>query len=206
MTRAFRLRLSPFVLGPAILTACAGGGDSSDTTTARADTAAAPAAPQQPSVSYDVDPENVQAALQYDSASNTVTYPIVSGLTSANSAWNFNGYAKGNLTLVVPVGATVVLPFSNLDGNVPHSFGISTERAQNVPAAPSAQAIAFPGAATRRYETGLRATERDIVRFTADKAGRYLLICGVPGHAINGMWVRFEVSATAKRPAVRVSS
>ena len=161
-----------------------------------------PAPPQQQAVNYDVDPRNVAEAMQYDSVTRTVTYPIVAGLTSTNNAWNFNGYAEGRMTVVVPVGASVVMPFSNMDGNVPHSFGITADDPRNLPMVPGA--IVFPGAETRRFEAGLRSTERDIVRFTASSAGRYLLICGVPGHAIGGMWIYFEVSRTAQRPAVRV--
>ena len=38
----------------------------------------------------------------------------------------------------------------------------------------------------------------EIVRFTANKAGTYRLACGVPGHALSGMWDTFIVSASAK--------
>lgn len=184
--------------------------DNATTDTARAADAApatttppAAAPSSQSSVDYTVDPQNVRAALKFDSATNTVTYPIISGLTSVNGAWNFNGHYNGSMTIVVPVGANVVMPFANLDGNVPHSFGIITGSASAMPAAPGAPSIA--GAETKRYVAGLRSTERDVVRFTAGTAGKYLLVCGVPGHAVGGMWIWFEVSATAKRPEIRIS-
>lgn len=155
-------------------------------------------------VSYDVDPNDVRAALRFDSATNTVTYPIVAGLTSNNSAWNFNGYADGEMTIVVPLNAKVVMPFSNLDGNVPHSFGViaGTGSTADLAAAPDRQP-ALPGAITRRYVTGLGSRDRDIVRFTANQAGEFLLVCGVPGHAPGGMWIRFVVSADAQRPEIQ---
>jgi sulfocyanin len=155
-------------------------------------------------LSYDVDPRDVAAALLFDSTTNTVTYPIVAGLTSANNAWNFNGYANGNMTIVVPVGARVVIPFSNLDGNVPHSMGLIAGSTSNLVAAPD-QPLIF-GASTRRYETGIRSVERDVVRFTASDAGEYLMVCGVPGHAAGGMWIRFHVSSRATRPEIRTRS
>jgi sulfocyanin len=128
----------------------------------------------------------------------------VAGLTSANNAWNFNGYANGELTIIVPVGSRVVIPFSNLDGNVPHSFGIIAGGASNLVTAPD-RPLVF-GAATRRYETGIRSVERDVVRFTASEAGEYLFACGVPGHAAGGMWIRFHVSSSAMRPEIRTRS
>jgi uncharacterized cupredoxin-like copper-binding protein len=38
------------------------------------------------------------------------------------------------------------------------------------------------------------------MKFVADKAGAFLIICGVPGHAAAGMWIRFTVEAGAERP------
>ena len=214
MNRVLRALPPPILRMAALILciACAGDGEearprvAADTAGGRlGETAGAPAA-QSPaqSVNYDVDRNDVRAALEYDSVTKTVTYPIVSGLTSANSAWNFNGFANGRMTIVVPLGAAVVMPFSNMDGNVPHSFGVTNDNPRNIPPVPGP--IVFPGAETRRFETGLRSTERDIVRFTADKAGRYMFPCGVPGHAVGGMWIRFEVSPTARRPEVRVAS
>jgi sulfocyanin len=192
----------------ALITAACQTGEQSETDTARATDSAtnappAPAPTPQGQVDYTIDPKDVRGALKFDSATNTVTYPIISGLTSVNGAWNFNGHYNGSMTIVVPVGANVVMPFANSDGNVPHSFGIITGTANAIPAAPGAPAL--PGAETKRYVAGLRSTERDVVRFTADKAGMYLLICGVPGHAVGGMWIYFEVSSTAKRPEIRIS-
>jgi uncharacterized cupredoxin-like copper-binding protein len=36
--------------------------------------------------------------------------------------------------------------------------------------------------------------------FTANKAGTYLIVCGVPGHATSGMYIRFVVSSDATAP------
>ncbi|MGI9077221.1 MAG: sulfocyanin-like copper-binding protein [Gemmatimonadaceae bacterium] len=148
-----------------------------------------------------VDPNDLAASLAFDSSTNTVTFPTVVGLTPVNNVWNFNGRAKGEMTLTVPLGARMVMPFVGYDGKVPHSFGITADSPTRIPSAPGAPV--FPGAATRSYETGLKANEMDVVRFTVDKPGNYLIICGVPGHAVNGMWVRFVVSASTKTPSVK---
>jgi hypothetical protein len=38
--------------------------------------------------------------------------------------------------------------------------------------------------------------------FTADKAGQYAFVCGVPGHAAGGMWDEFDVSDSAKNVTI----
>jgi hypothetical protein len=40
------------------------------------------------------------------------------------------------------------------------------------------------------------------MRFAAQPAGKYLIVCGVPGHGAAGMWIRLRVSATAQAPAL----
>lgn len=167
------------------------------------DTATTPSAAAPSKPSFEVNPDDPKAAMKWDAATRTATYPIISGRTSVNSAWNFNGYANGGLTIVVPVGSSMVMPFANEDANISHSAGVIAGSAQNIPPAPTD--LAFAGASTRRFEAGLRAGETDVMRFTADKPGRYLMICGVPGHGTGGMWVWFEVSSSAKAPDVRVT-
>ncbi len=186
------------------LASCAGSKEDVDArSTADSVSEPAPAAETTPPASQlpKVNPDDLAASLAYDSSTNTVTFPIVAGLTPVNNVWNFNGRAKGEMTLTVPLGAKMVMPFVGYDGKVPHSFGITADSPKRIPAAPGAPV--FPGAATRSYETGLKANEMDVVRFTADKPGNYLIICGVPGHAVNGMWVRFVVSASTKAPSVK---
>jgi uncharacterized cupredoxin-like copper-binding protein len=37
------------------------------------------------------------------------------------------------------------------------------------------------------------------VRFDAASPGAYMIFCAVPGHGMAGMWMRLQVSATARR-------
>jgi uncharacterized cupredoxin-like copper-binding protein len=39
------------------------------------------------------------------------------------------------------------------------------------------------------------------MKFTAPDTGSYRLICGVPGHALSGMWIWFKVDPSAKTPS-----
>lgn len=198
----------------AVLAACSGGANQNagagESAAAPADSpaaapqapapqsAAAPAAPAVPQV----DPENVGASIQWDSAAKKVTLPNITGLTSTGGGWNFNGYAGGNATLVVPVGSTVEMTYVNGDAH-PHSVGIVAGSPNAIPSMPGDPA--FRNAVSARFLPGMAPNAKDVVRFTADKPGTYLMICGVPGHATSGMWIKFQVSSSAKAPAWKTS-
>ena len=72
---------------------------------------------------------------QYDEAANTVTLDLVAGQNSDNNYWNYNGYANGEVTVVVPTGAQVTINFSNQDPNMGHSVGVASVTSN--PPAPS---------------------------------------------------------------------
>jgi sulfocyanin len=149
-----------------------------------------------------IDPANVAASLVWDAASKTAKLPMVAGVGSTGGGWNFDGHASGTLIFTVPVGSKVEMPFYN-DDIVPHSLGVVNGSPTNVPSAPSAPV--FPGAITIKFEQGLMTNEKDLVQFTASKAGTYLIVCGVAGHAASGMWVVFVVSASARAASVRTT-
>jgi len=147
-----------------------------------------PAAPAQA-----VDP----SWLQVDTATKTVTFQLVAGLTGLNGALNFNGFRDGGLTLTVPEGWKVVMHFRNHDGMLPHSAEVIPDT-HPLPTGPVAPA--FSRAFTVRLDQGLISEQTDDLRFIADKGGSYLIFCGVPGHGAAGMWVRFEVSGSVRKP------
>ena len=137
--------------------------------------------------------------LQVDTVTKTVTFQLVAGLTGLNGALNFNGFRDGELTLTVPLGWTVVMHFRNHDGMLPHSAEIISDT-HPLPTGPVAPA--FPRAFTLRLDQGLISEQTDDIRFIADKGGSYLIFCGVPGHGAAGMWVRFEVSGSVRKPSL----
>ena len=134
-----------------------------------------------------------------DVPTRTVQFQLVAGFSGLNGALNFNGFGDGGLTFTVPAGWHVVIHFINHDGMLSHS-------AEVIPDGPvpmtGAATPAFREAATLRLQEGLTSTERDDMKFIADSAGSYLVICGVPGHAMAGMWIRFVVVASAERPSL----
>ena len=137
--------------------------------------------------------------LKVDSAANKAEFTLVAGLTSANGNLNFNGANGGGLTLTVPAKWTVVLHFRNNDQVLPHSVMVISA-APPLPVSGATPALA--NAVTHRSEQGLPSDGHEDVQFVAAKAGSYLLYCAVPGHGAAGMWIHFEVSATAQRPGV----
>src|SRR5437016_2323934 len=152
-------------LSVACIVAVAGGAASPAVVRAQGDVAAPAAA---------VDP----SWLQVDTATKTVTFQLVAGLTGLNGALNFNGFRDGGLTLTVPLGWTVVMHFRNHDGMLPHSAEVIAD-AHPLPTGPVAPA--FARAFTLRLEQGLISEQTDDMRFIADRGGSYLIFCGVPG-------------------------
>ncbi|HUL69532.1 MAG TPA: sulfocyanin-like copper-binding protein [Gemmatimonadales bacterium] len=156
----------------------------------------APAAkPQQQSVpTGQID----QRWLAYDPGTRTVTFRLIAGMTGgAKSPYNFNGFTDGEMTLVVPEGATVVMHFENQDGT-PHSAEVIGDGPMpNLGIDP-----AIPRAYTKQLTMGIAQGGTDVMKFKAAPAGRYRIFCGFPGHGISGMWIWFEVRKDATEPSM----
>jgi Sulfocyanin (SoxE) domain len=73
------------------------------------------------------------------------------------------------------------------------SLGRSGERQRAHPGVPR-RSPAFPGAAPADFETSITSHDPPLrFTFTARAPGTYALACGVPGHALIGMWGEFDV-------------
>lgn len=137
--------------------------------------------------------------LLVNATSKTLRFQLIAGLTGSNGALNFNGYTDGGLTLTIPTGWTVEMDFVNNDGMLPHS-AIVVAATLPIPATPTDAAMSR--AVTVRLSEGLPPLAKDTMRFTAAPAGDYFIVCGVPGHATAGMWIRLVVSDAAKAPTM----
>lgn len=187
MKRTFALSTA-LMLG---LAACGGGEPAPEA--AEESAPAAEAAPAEEAASAEL---QMPDWYQYDEAENTVTLAIDAGSTSAGNYWNFNGFMNGEVTVVVPAGASVTIDFTNSDPNLPHSVGVAAF-ASDPPASLPADPV-FAGAISSNPTDMTAATqtgESETITFTADQAGDYSLACYIPGHAISGMWIGFTVSA-----------
>ena len=135
--------------------------------------------------------------LSYDPATKTVTFALQAGAPGTAGPFNFNGYTNGAATLTVPPASTVVMNFVNMDGT-PHSAEVigDTGAMPNMGGDP-----AIPAAYTKDLTQGLPQGGTDVMRFTAPASGSFRIFCGVPGHGLSGMWIRFKVDPAAKSPS-----
>ena len=165
---------------------------------ADAETARAPAAPRAAPVANEAWPPAGAVAVgrfaAYDAKTRTAWLTMNAGPSMA-----FNGAVHGVRTLEVPVGWSLEVRFRNRDA-VPHSVRVideTTTMSLNVPPA------AFANAETSNADTGSPNGARSVFTIRADRAGRYLLACAVPGHASAGMYVRLVVSGDVAVPSYR---
>ena len=131
--------------------------------------------------------------LKWDAATKTATFELIAGADGAKSPFNFDGYIDGEATLTVPPGATVVMNFVQKDGT-PHSAELIADK-EPMPNMGGDPAI--PRAYTNKVVEGLPQEAKDVIRFTAPDSGSYRIFCGVPGHGLSGMWLRFRVDPAA---------
>jgi sulfocyanin len=191
MKRISALGTTPLLLA---LIAC-GGGDSGDSESAPASESAEPA----PAAAPAAEPAAPVAAdwFQIDEGAMTVTLDITAGATTDNNSWNFNGAYNGSATVTVPEGYTVTVNFTNQDPNMAHSVGVDA-RTGNFPPNISDPTPVFAGAISANPTSLTEATmpgDSESFTFTADAAGEYTLVCYIPGHAVTGMWIYFNVSS-----------
>jgi len=135
--------------------------------------------------------------MHVDKAAKTVQLDIVAAQAGASSPFDFNGYTHGEATITVPQGYAVTIHFTNHDQAQAHSLVI-LDQVGDYPAAFTNPQPAFPGAITASptsTDAGTKPGQSETLHFSVDKAGHYAIVCVMPGHAVAGMWVRFDVSA-----------
>jgi hypothetical protein len=139
------------------------------------------------------------AWLVADDAGKTVTVAL-QVTRAADGAVLINGHRKGELRIVVPLNWTVQWDWRNADSTAPHSLVVMAER-EKLPT--EGGRAAFTNGMTRMVSGGLEAGQVDRTTFTADEAGWYWLLCGVPGHAIAGEFLGLRVDPEARTASVR---
>lgn len=136
--------------------------------------------------------------LSVDRAHKTATVRIVAGYNGNNGGFNFDGYSAGAMTVTVPVGWTIDVVFSN-DSKLPHSVLVVPYAKRLLD---SGFRAVFPGAATPDATRGMMGGKPESFHFRAARAGRYALVCGVPGHSHKGLWDVLVISPHAKLPGI----
>jgi sulfocyanin SoxE-like protein len=142
----------------------------------------------------------VNEFLSYDAQARAATLLLVAGYNGLNDALNYNGGARGSQGVSIPLGWSVHVALTNRDSDLQHSAIVVR---QVLPPPEEMTTPAFAGAIVSQLEEGVHEGDTTAFDFIADKAGRYMLACGVPGHAQGGMWMRLTVSADIDRPIYR---
>jgi len=127
---------------------------------------------------------------------------LIAGYGSANAGFNFDGAAHGQMTVTIPLGDTVDATFTNQALGAAHDV-VLIAATRTLPAGASTPALA--GAASPRQGFGQRGPSSSPAlkfSFVAGKAGNYMLVCGIAGHALAGMWDNLIISSTAKAASV----
>lgn len=138
--------------------------------------------------------------LKWNASTGIATFKLVAGIPGrAKSPFNFDGFTDGELTLTIPLNATVVFNFVNEDGT-PHSAQVIPD-ARPIPNMALDQP-AIPRAYSKAVSEGIAQFGTDAIRFKAAPAGNYLIMCGVPGHGLSGMWIRLKVSGDSLPPTM----
>ncbi len=147
--------------------------------------------------------DETPAWMRVDADKKIVRLQIVGAADGTNGTMNFNGYAQGEMRVIVPLGWTVHVSFENKGlAALPHSLVIIKPV---TPLPIEDGAPAFPRALTVKLVPGLLAGETDSFEFVANKEGRFLFFCGVTGHGVAGMWDYLIVSKEARLPSVQVT-
>jgi plastocyanin len=129
--------------------------------------------------------------VRWDPTTKTADVAITAAYNQVGSGFNFDGYNMGKLTITVPLGAKVVVSFTN-KADLPHSVVITPYASRNLV---GNFPLAFPGSASPNAGTGAAKVKvPQVFSFTANKVGTYAIACGVPGHAVGGMWDVLKVA------------
>ncbi len=128
-----------------------------------------------------------------------VNLTIIAGYKQYAGGFSFNGAAKGGLTITAPLGYKINTTFINQNA-MPHSVEVILWQ-KTMPV--MGWKVAFKNAYSPNPTMGITLNKTQKFSFVADKAGKYQLICAVPGHAAAGMWLTFVVDKNAKAATIK---
>lgn len=126
----------------------------------------------------------------------TVALTLIAGWHGTNGGLNFDGYSDGQMKVVVPVGWKITVIYSNQNA-ASHSV-IFVRYQRRIPV--MGFTPAFPHAESADPMNGSAMNSKpQRFTFVANRAGTYRIVCGVPDHALSGMWDYFVVSPTTQK-------
>lgn len=190
-----RRSLRTFAAGAALVACSSGQPAAQPAPAAMRDTA--PAVPPSPPAA----PPDSFPWLVVDSAARTVSLDLHVTAPSVTPSALINGYRAGAARIVVPLNWSVKWNWHSADSTAPHSLVVMVQR-EKIPL--EGGRASFSNAMTRMVTEGLRPGQADQSTFVAEEAGWYWMMCGVPGHGVNGEWLELRVDPEAKSPRVEV--
>jgi hypothetical protein len=141
--------------------------------------------------------------LSSDSAARTATIRLEVTRPAGSESALLDGQRAGRAQIVVPLNWTVRWEWLSEDSSATHSLVVMTER-EKLPT--EGGRPAFDNAMTRSVAAGLAVGQKDQTTFTADQAGWYWMLCGVPGHALAGEYIGLRVDPEAKSATVKLKT
>jgi len=136
-------------------------------------------------------------SLSSDASAKTVSFTLVAGFNGANSGLNFDGYFGGNAEIDAPQGWSVTITCSN-KGPLNHSCAVVADESASEPL--------FTDATTPNPGAGLPAGQQASFTFKPNQTGTFRIVCLVPGHEPEGMWIAFKVTGSGLPAAYSVTS
>ena len=112
-----------------------------------------------------------------------------------------NRYRAGEARIIIPVGWTARWNWRSTDSTASHSLVVMVQR-EKIPL--EGGRASFSNAMTRMVTEGLRPGQIDQSTFEAEEAGWYWMMCGVPGHALEGEWLELRVDPESKTARVEL--
>ncbi len=127
--------------------------------------------------------------LTFSASQRTAAVTLIAGYKGANSGFNYDGYAHGQMVVSIPAGYTVTVTLKN-QGSLPHSAAV-------VAGSPASTTLAFAGASapSQNTSTGLAIGQSAQFHLTPKHAGTFYIVCLVPGHEQLGMWLKLVVTS-----------
>ena len=139
--------------------------------------------------------------IESDAVNRRVRIDLVAGWNGNNiHRWNFNGYYKGNLTVMVPAEWTVTIDFHNVEEGFEHSLVLARPYPQLEMPLRLTAADAIDGVHTLDPLKGIASGKSESIGFVA-KPGAYFLASGALVQMVQGLYIRLDVAHGLDRAA-----
>src|SRR5437764_2068355 len=132
--------------------------------------------------------------LSSDAGRRTVTITVIPADNPAYNGFNFNGYGKGQVDIVVPVGWRVTIRCLNTGLGGRHSCALVSGADASRPA--------LAGASSPDPDRGLAHGRSASFSFTAPKPRAFRIASLVPGEERAGMWDVLEIKGRRRPTAI----